>query len=113
MGPEQMASIRRKAEVLYGMSLGENGDLLVSIAAQRALAHCNRRDIPAEMEQAIAVVAVFLAGGGEQIKSITRGDTSITYDTGDIAASPMAVLEPWRKLATVKPSPGEEGTVAE
>ena len=102
MSREQMASIREKAEALYGMSLGENGDLLVSIAAQRALALCNRRDIPKEMEQAVAALVVFLAGGGESVKSLTRGDTAITYDTGDIAASPMAVLEPWRRLATVK-----------
>lgn len=102
MGSEQLSSIRQKAEVLYGMSLGENGDLLVGMAVDRCLAHCNRRDIPAEMEQAIAVVAVFLAGGGERIKSLTRGDTAITYDTADSDSAPLALLAPWRRLATVK-----------
>lgn len=102
MSPEQMASIRQKAEVLYGMSLGENGDLLVRIAVDQALAHCNRRDIPAEMEQAIAVVAVFLAGGGERIKSLTRGDTAITYATDDGSWAPLAALAPWRRLGAVK-----------
>lgn len=103
MGPEQLASIRRKAEALYGMSLGENGDLLVSIAAQRALANCCRSDIPEEMEQAVAALAVFLAGGGEAVKSLTRGDTAITYDTDDASWAPLALLEPWRRLATVRP----------
>lgn len=111
MSPEQTASIRRKAEALYGMSLGENGDLLVSIAADRCMAYCCRADIPEEMEQAVAALAVFLAGGGEAVKSLTRGDTAITYDTA--ASVPLALLEPWRKLATVKPNPGGEGTVAE
>lgn len=111
MGGDQTASIRQKAEALYGMTLGENGDLLVSIAAQRALAHCGRSDIPEEMEQAVAALAVFLAGGGEAVKSLTRGDTSISYDTA--ASAPLALLEPWRKLATVKPNPGGEKAVAE
>ena len=102
MGPEQLASIRRKAEALYGMSLGENGDLLVGIAADRALAHCSRRDIPEAMEQAVAVLTVFLAGGGETVKSLTRGDTAITYATDDTSWAPLALLEPWRRLGTVK-----------
>lgn len=102
MTREQMTAIREKAEALYGMSLGENGDLLVRIAVDRALAHCCRRDIPEEMEQAIAALTVFLAGGGETVKSLTRGDTAITYDTAAAAADPMALLAPWRRLGTVK-----------
>ena len=102
MGPEQLASIRRKAEALSGMSLGENGDLLVGMAVDRCLAHCNRSDIPAEMEQAVAVLVVFLVGGGERIKSLTRGDTAMTYDTTDSDSAPLALLAPWRRLGTVK-----------
>lgn len=100
MGRDQIASIRDKAEALYGMSLGENGDLLVSMAAERAMAHCCRADIPEEMEQAVAALVVFLAGGGECVKSLTRGDTSISYDTA--VSAPLALLAPWRRLGTVK-----------
>ena len=102
MGPEQLASIRRKAEALYGMSLGESGEVLVGMAVDRCLAHCNRSDIPPEMEQAVAVVVVSLAGGGERVKSLTRGDTAITYDTDATSWGPTALLAPWRRLATVK-----------
>lgn len=33
--------------------------MLVSIAVDRALARCNRRGIPLEMEQAVAVVILY------------------------------------------------------
>lgn len=102
MRPEQTAAIREKAEALSGISLGDNGDLLVGIAMERAMAHCNRRDIPPEMEQAVAALAVFLADGGEAVKSLTRGDTAITYDTAGTVGNPMTLLAPWRKLGTVK-----------
>lgn len=102
MSPEQLSSIRRKAEALSGVSLGEQGDLLVAMAAHRAMAWCSRTDIPEEMEQAVAALAVSLAGGGETVKSLTRGDTAITYATDDASWAPLALLEPWRRLGTVK-----------
>ena len=52
---DKLSAIRAKAEALAGRSLEEQGDLLVEMAAQRACAWCSRTDIPAEMEQAVAV----------------------------------------------------------
>lgn len=45
---------------------------MVSIGTQRVLVNGCRSDIPEEMEQAVAALAVFLAGGGETVKSLTR-----------------------------------------
>ena len=52
-GADKVAAIRAKAEVLAGRSLGDNGDALMEMAAQRACAWCNREDIPEDMEQAV------------------------------------------------------------
>ena len=49
---EQRDAILAKAETLAGEPLGEAGALLTEIACERALSHCNRSDIPEEMEQA-------------------------------------------------------------
>ena len=46
----QRDAILTKAEALAGEPLGEAGALLTEIACERALAHCNRSDIPEEME---------------------------------------------------------------
>ena len=100
IGEAQRASIRYKAEVLLGASLGDQGDLLTEMAAEAALAWCCREDIPQEMEQAVAALTVARAQGGSAVKSLTRGDTSITYDTG--GSSGMETLAPWRRLGRLK-----------
>ena len=53
---DKVASIRAKAEVLAGHSLGDNGDALTEMAAQAACAWCNREDIPEEMETVVAAL---------------------------------------------------------
>lgn len=54
-------AVRAKAEFLNGgASLGEGGDLLAEIAIQKALAWCQRRDVPEDMEQAVAALALAL-----------------------------------------------------
>ena len=60
MTQEQRVAILTKAEALAGEPLGEAGALLAEIACERALAHCNRSDIPEEMEQAVAAVPTVL-----------------------------------------------------
>ncbi len=100
MGREQLASIRAKAEALLGSSLGDSGDLLVSMAADRAMAWCRRKDIPVEMEQAVAVLVVDSASGGA-VKALTRGDTSISFET-DGSGGINALLAPWRRLGTLE-----------
>lgn len=58
---ETLRAVRAKAELLNGgASLGEAGDALAEIAVQRALAHCRRRDVPEDMEQAVAALALAL-----------------------------------------------------
>ena len=96
---DKVAAIRAKAEVLAGRSLGDNGDALTEMAAQRACAWCNREDIPEDMEQAVAALVLSLEGGqGGAVKSVTRGDTSVTYAGEEGGAPALAGLAPWRRL---------------
>ena len=74
------------------------------MAAQTAMAWCNRDDIPEDMEVVVAALTVSLSEGREAVKAMTRGDTSITYDAGGIMAGlpALAALSPWRKLGRLK-----------
>ena len=101
---DKVASIRAKAEVLAGHSLGDNGDALTEMAARAAMAWCNREDIPEDMEVVIAALTVSLAEGREAVKSLTRGDTSVTYDTnaGVTGLASLTALAPWRRLGQLK-----------
>jgi len=99
---DKVAAIRAKAEVLAGRSLGDNGDALTEMAAQRACAWCCRDDIPEDMEQAVAALVLAMEGGeGGTVKSLTRGDTSVTYDVGDSGSPALAGLAPWRRLGRI------------
>lgn len=104
IGADKVAAIRAKAEVLAGRSLGDNGDALTEMAAQAACAWCNREDIPEDMEVVIAALTVSLAEGREAVKSLTRGDTSVTYDTnaGVTGLASLTALAPWRRLGQLK-----------
>ena len=96
----QRDAVRAKAEALLGEPLGSAGDLLAEIACERAMAHCSRADIPKEMEQAVAGLLVGLVSREAGVKSVTRGDTSVSYaDTGGADYAPLA---PWRRLGTLK-----------
>ena len=102
IGPDKVKAIRDKAEALGGQSLGKHGDLLVEMAAQRACAYCQRPDIPEEMEQAVAALALAM-NGGEGVKTIQRGDTSVTYDTAETAfKAPESLLQPFCRLGRVE-----------
>ena len=99
---DKVKAIRDKAEALGGQSLGEHGDLLVEMAAQRACAYCQREDIPQEMEQAVAALVLALQEAGAA-KSIQRGDTSITYDVSKTALkAPESLLAPFCRLGRVR-----------
>ena len=98
MDQAQREAIRKKAAVLAGEDLGEDGDALVEMAAQRACAYCQRDHIPEEMEQAVAALVLALRDG-DGVKSITRGDTAITYEGQN---DPMALLAPFRRLGGLK-----------
>lgn len=98
MDQTQREAIRKKAEILAGGDLGGDGEALVDMAAQRACAYCQRPDIPQDMEQAVAALALALRDG-DAVKSITRGDTAITYEG---QKDPMALLAPFRRLGRLK-----------
>ena len=98
MDQAQREAIRKKAEVLAGEDLGKDGDMLVDMAVQRACAYCQRRDVPEEMEQAVAVLVLSLQER-DGVKSVTRGDTAVTYQSrGD----PLTFLAPFRRLGGLK-----------
>ena len=101
---DKVASIRAKAEVLADRDLGKRGDALTEMAAQAAMAWCNRADIPEDMEVVVAALTVSLSEGWEAVRSLTRGDTSITYDTdgGVLGLASLNALTPWRRLGVVK-----------
>ena len=102
-GADKVAAIRAKAEALAGRSLGDHGTALTEMAAQRACAWCCREDIPEEMEQAVAALVLAMEGGeGGAVKSVTRGDTSISYAVGDNGSPALAGLAPWRRLGRIK-----------
>ena len=104
IGADKVAAIRAKAEVLAGHSMGDNGDALAEMAAQAACAWCSREDIPEDMEVVVAALTVSLAEGREAVKSLTRGDTSVTYDTnaGMTGLASLTALAPWRRLGQLK-----------
>lgn len=97
---EQLARILALAEALAGESFGERGETLCEAACARAMAFCNRTDIPLEMEQAVASLLCALEGAQSGVKSVTRGDTAVTYETSHSAS--YAPLRPFCKLGTVK-----------
>ena len=101
---EKLSAILRKAEALVGEPLGEYGEDLTSIAVMLACGWCNREDIPEDMEAVVAALTVSLSEGREAVKSLTRGDTSITYDTdgGVLGLASLNALAPWRRLARLK-----------
>lgn len=96
----QLDAVVAKAEALLGESLGEHGELLAQIACERAMAHCNRADIPEEMEQAVAAVLVGLVSCESGVESVTRGDTSVHFADGKSAE--CVLLAPWCKLGTLE-----------
>lgn len=101
---DKVASIRAKAEALAGHSLGDNGDALTEMAANAACGWCSREDIPEDMEVVVAALTVSLAEGREAVKAVTRGDTSVTYDTsgGMAGLASLTALAPWRRLGQLK-----------
>lgn len=104
MDADKGKAIRMKAEALMGQSLGQHGDMLVEMAAQRACAFCQREDIPEAMEQAVALLALEMAGlEAGNIKHIQRGDTTIAYDTSKTAVmATESLLRPFCRLGRVR-----------
>ena len=85
-GTDKAAAIREKAERLAGRSLGENGDALTEMA----------------MERAVAALLLDMEGREAAVKSVTRGDTAVTYAVSDGQSAALAGLTPWRRLGRLK-----------
>lgn len=97
---EQLAHIAVLAEVLRGEALpAERAMILAQMAAENACAFCNRADIPAEMEQAVARVMLELENPCEDVSRVQRGDTAVTYRSAQ--GGVQAVLRPFCRLGTV------------
>ena len=91
--------IFQKALTLCGGEDNERSRLLPDTVCEKAAAYCGRRDIPEEMEGAVALILAGELEGGtpEGIRSVKRGDTTITYADG---SDPMAALKPFVRLRT-------------
>ncbi len=129
----RLEEILRKAELLSGGPLPEDAGALAETAARQAMALCQREDVPEDMELAVASLLLsLLPGGGRDggedgdggpdlyaagaVKSIQRGDTTITYasdgasaaqSAGEAlraAASAAAAVDwsPWRRPGRLK-----------
>ena len=101
---DRVPAIREQAELLLGRSLGQQGDSLTSMVVLWALAYCCREDIPAAMELPLARLVAAAANGddGTAVRSITRGDTSVSYAVSDGGAGALAGLAPFRRLASLR-----------
>ena len=99
---EKAAAILAKAEALAGRTLGDRGMMLAETAALPACGWCGREDIPVDMEAAVAALVVSLAEGQENVKSLKRGDTAVTYASDGAALAALACLTPWRRLGRLK-----------
>ncbi|MBR4879421.1 MAG: hypothetical protein IKU13_06265 [Clostridia bacterium] len=69
------------ALALTGQEMSDRVDALCDIAVMNALAVCNRDDVPLKMESAIGMILAQLirSGGEREVRSMTRGDVSVTY----------------------------------
>ena len=89
--------IRQRAQAIAGLELpAERETALLETLAAHALGHCGRRDIPEEMEDALAVLRLFREGTERPVSSVKRGDTAITYDRQQ--PSFEALLAPFVRL---------------
>ena len=89
--------IFQKALTLCGGEDNDRSRLLLETVCQRAAAYCGREDIPSAMEGPLAVLLAGELEGGTPggVRSVKRGDTTITYAEG---SDPMAVLKPFVRL---------------
>lgn len=99
--PDQLQRILQMAQALGGESLSsEKGTLLAEIAVDAACAFCRRRDVPPEMEQAVARLLLELESPLGQVSTVQRGDTAVTYKNPQSAA--QAALRPFCRLGTLE-----------
>lgn len=74
-------------------------EILFDVVLSAALACCNREDVPYRMESALTLILADMVkkGGDANVKSMTRGDVSVSYFEGDVKES----LVPFVKMRAV------------
>ena len=99
-GPQRvMAEAMMLAEM---KEMPEAGMILHDAVVHTALALCQRKTIPADMESLLAILLHFgfLEGIGRSVSTVKRGDVSITYAPGGLDLW-CKLLAPWIRLGTV------------
>ena len=91
--------VLQRALALCGGEDTERTRLTLDTVCETAAAYCGRNDIPAAMEGPLAALLAGELEGGTPagVRSVKRGDTTITY-AGD--SDPMASLKPFVRLRT-------------
>lgn len=91
--------ILQRALALCGGEDDHRARLMLDTVCEEAAAYCGRTDIPAAMEGPLAALLAGELEGGTPagVRSVKRGDTTITYAEG---SDPMAVLKPFVRLRT-------------
>ena len=103
--PQAPQQIQELALQLSGLTAPpENSDALYQATLSWALNLCNRQDVPAAMEEPLALLLAraYTSHLDRPVSTVKRGDTSITYaSTGDSAYSLQALLTPFIRLRSV------------
>jgi tight adherence protein B len=95
----------RSFSVILGIGRKQGGNLVQ--ITRRTAVHMNRKiQVEMEMEQAVAALALAMQDetNSGAVKSMTRGDTSISYDTTQSGVKGAeSLLAPFRRLGRVQP----------
>ncbi len=95
--------VQANALQLSGLSAPPVGAAILHDAVvHTALALCQRRDIPVEMEEPLSILLAqaYETGLGRSVSNVKRGDTSITYAPGGMEQW-KSLLAPFVRLGTV------------
>lgn len=95
--------VQARALQLSGLSTPPGGAAVLHDAVvHTALALCQRRDIPPEMEAPLAILLAdaYESGICRSVATVKRGDTSITYAAGTMDQW-QRLLAPFVRLGTV------------
>lgn len=95
--------VQAKALQLSGLQTPPGGAAVLHDAVvHTALALCQRRDIPLEMEEPLSILLAqaYESGVGRSVSNVKRGDTSITYAPGGTEQW-KNLLAPFIRLGTV------------
>ena len=95
--------VQANALQLSGLDAAPGGAAVLHDAVvHTALALCQRRDIPREMEAPLSILLAraYESGVGRSVSTVKRGDTSITYAAAGMEQWKQ-LLAPFTRLGTV------------